>query len=333
MNRNLLTVSSSPHVLGRMSLRSMHLEIMIALLPAFLTGMYYFGAWAVWLVLVSMVTAVATEAVVNAISKKPQHLDDLHALLLGLMMGLIMPSGAPLWLPIVGSFLAVALGKMVFGGLGAYPMNPVLIAWAALAISWPEQMASFLEAIPFSEEERGMVDTPLMMIKEDVGLLMEPELLRLYLGAHAGEVGATGAFALILGGLYLIWRRIISWQIPVGVLAGAFCMALAATYLDPRIAELGLEEFGPRLDIVWYHLGVGGLMIAAFFLATESVSSPVTPWGMLLYGLGIGVMTVIVRFWGAYPEGVFYAVLVMNAVTPLFDRIQPRVLGKVITGA
>jgi RnfABCDGE-type electron transport complex D subunit len=333
MNSNLLTVSSSPHLMGRMSLRSMHLEIMIALLPAFLTGMYYFGSAAVWTVVLAMVAALGTEALINIITKQPQQLDDLHAALIGLLMGLILPPAAPWWIPIVGSILAITLGKSVFGGLGNYPMNPVLVAWAAMSISWPEHMAAFLEAIPFSEEERMVVETPLMMLKEDVGMLMEPELSPLYWGAHAGAVGATGAYALILGGLYLIYRRIIAWQIPLGVLVGAAAMLLAATYLDSGIEDLGLEEFGPRLDIMWYHLGVGGMMIAAFFLATESVSSPMTPWGMLLYGLGIGVLAVIIRFWGAYTEGVYYAVLIMSAATPLFDRIQPRVLGKVITGA
>ncbi|MBU1155467.1 MAG: RnfABCDGE type electron transport complex subunit D, partial [Proteobacteria bacterium] len=134
-------------------------------------------------------------------------------------------------------------------------------------------------------------------------------------------------------GVYLIIRRIIPWQIPIGALLGAIVMALIATYTDPRILELGYEEFAANMNVVWFHLGAGGLMIAAFFLGPEPVSSPVTPWGTFLFGVGIGLMTIIVRTWGGLVDGAFYGVLLMNAANPLLDRIRPRVIGKVVSGA
>lgn len=334
MNNNLLTVSSSPHILGCMTMRSMHMELILAMLPALITGIYFFGLPAAITVAVAVVSALVAEWAAGKIAKRPNNLGDLHALTMGLMMGLVLPPGAPWWIPLIGSALAVVLGKMIFGGLGAYPMNPVLIAWAALAISWPEQMNAFLAPLPIgSGDEWEVVPTFLMNLKDDVGLVMDPELGPLWWGNTPGAIGATGSWALIVGGLYLVVRGIVPWQIPFGTLLGAAGMALFATYVDPGVAEVGLESFGQHLSVVWLHLGTGGLMIAAFFLAPEPVSSPVTPWGMILYGLGIGFMAVIVRFWGSLTDGVFYGVLLMNAATPLLDRIRPRVLGKVMSGA
>ena len=171
-----------------------------------------------------------------------------------------------------------------------------------------------------------------MQLKGDVSTLEVIPLGELWWGTYPNAIGAGGTWALLLGGLYLTVRRLIPWQIPVGVIAGGIIMALVAGYTDPHIGWLDYTGFGPRWFIAMFHLGAGGLMISAFFLAPEPVSSPVTPWGMLLYGLGIGFMAVIVRTWGGLVDGVFYGVLLMNAVTPLFDRIRPKVLGKVVPG-
>lgn len=334
MNQNLLTVSSSPHVLGAMTVHSMHLEIIVALCPALLTGIYFFGLPAAVTVALAVTAALGAEWAAARIAKQPNRLGDLHALVMGLMMGLILPAGAPWWLPVMGSLLAVVMGKMIFGGLGAYPMNPVIIAWAALAISWPEQMNAFLAPVPIGTGgEWETASTFLMDLRDDIGLIMEPELGPLWWGNTPGAIGATGSWALILGGLYLVVRRIVPWQIPLGTLLGAAAMALFAAYTDAGVLEVELEGFSTNLDLVWLHLGTGGIMIAAFFLAPEPVSSPVTPWGMLLFGIGIGFMAIIVRFWGAMIDGVFYGVLLMNAATPLLDRIRPRVLGKVMSSA
>ncbi len=327
MSAPLLTVSTSPHWLGRTTVRSMHLEWLIALAPALAMGVYFFGSAALVVVLLATASAVAAEAVVQRLTKQPIKVGDLHAVLLGVLMGLILPAGAPWWLPVVGGALAVVLGKLVFGGLGAYPMNPVLIAWAALALSWPEHMNSFF--MPFTGE---VSETPLMMLKNDVSILEVVSLQELWWGSVSGAIGATATWALLVGGLYLVVRRLVPWQIPLGVLLGALLMALLAAYTDPELGQLGYSDFGQNFGIALFHLGAGGLMISAFFLAPEPVSSPMTPWGMLLFGLGIGFMAVIVRVWGGPVDGVYYGVLVMNAATPLFDRLRPKVLGKVVPG-
>ncbi len=329
----LLTVSTSPHLMGRTTVRSMHLEMIIALMPAFLTGIYYFGGPGLTVVLLSVVAAVVTEALICKLTKKPNTTRDLHAVLLGLLMGLILPAGAPWWLPLVGGFLTVVLGKMIFGGQGAYPMNPVLVAWVALSLSWPEHMNAFYGPVPPGTDGSWEVsETPLMQLKSDLGTLEAIELGDMWSGLVPGAIGTTCTWALLLGGVYLVWRRIISWRIPLGVILGVLLMSLLATYTDPAFEDLGLEGFAQHWDVGLFQLAAGGLMFAAFFLAPEPVTSPMTPWGTILFGLGVGFMTVIVRCWGSHTDGVFYGVLLMNAATPLFDRIRPKVLGKVMSG-
>ncbi|MCB2185817.1 MAG: RnfABCDGE type electron transport complex subunit D [Deltaproteobacteria bacterium] len=333
MNGQLLTVSTSPHLLGSRSIRSMNLEYMIALLPALLTGLYYFGSPALMLVLISTGSAVVVEYVITLILKKKPEVDNLHAALMGFMLGLILPAGAPWWIPVIGAGLAIVLGKLCFGGMGAYPMNPVLIAWAALSLSWPEHMSAFVDATGWGSEEWVLTGSPLVQLKDDIGALQLFEMGNLWKGAVPAAIGAGGTWALLLGGLYLVFRRIVAWQIPLGVILGAVIMSLLAAYTDPRVAELGLEGFSQNFDVVLFQLATGGLMIVAFFLAPEPVTSPMTGWGTFLFGLGIGCIAIIVRMWGKPVDGAYYGVLLMNAATPLLDRIKPRVIGKVVSGA
>ncbi|MFH1057357.1 MAG: RnfABCDGE type electron transport complex subunit D [Pseudomonadota bacterium] len=333
MNAKLLTVSTSPHWLGRTTIRSMHVEFMAALLPAVFTGFYYFGFPGLSVVVLAMASALITEVICVRVTNLPNRVEDLHAVLLGLLLGLILPAGAPWWLPIVGGALAIILGKMVFGGLGNYPMHPVLVAWVALSLSWPEHMNAYYAPVALgSGGDFSVTETPLMALKNDIGSLEIFELADLWVGNAPGAIGATGSLALIAGGIYLMLRRLVPWQIPVGVILGAVLMSIVAAYTDARIMELGMEGLAANLKVAWFHLATGGLLIAAFFLAPEPVSSPVTPWGTFLFGLGVGVMTIIVRTWGSWPDGAFYGVLLMNTVTPLLDRIRPKVLGKVVGG-
>jgi electron transport complex protein RnfD len=327
MSTSLLTVSTSPHWLGRTTVRSMHVEWLIALAPALVMGVYLFGTRALMIVALSAVAALAAEAGTQKLTKQPIQVGDLHALLVGLLLGLILPAGAPWWLPIVGGALAVVMGKLFFGGLGGYPMNPVLIAWAALALSWPEHMQAFF--MPGTAE---VSETALMMLKNDASTLEVVGLNSLWLGGYPGAIGTCSAWALLVGGLYLVVRRLVPWQVPLGVLLGAVVLSLLAAYTDPNLLDLGYEGFGQHFAIALFHLGAGGLMISAFFLGPEPVSSPVTPWGMFWFGMGIGFMAIIVRTWGGPVDGAFYGVLIMSAATPLFDRIRPKVLGKVVPG-
>lgn len=334
MSSVLLTVSTSPHWLGRTTIRSMHLEFMLALAPALLTGFYYFGFPGLSVVLLAMASALITEIIAVRITTLPNRVADLHAVLMGLLLGLILPAGAPWWIPVVGGVLTIVLGKMVFGGLGNYPMNPVLVAWVALSLSWPEHMNAYFAPVALgSGGEFAVTETPLMALKNDIGSLEIYDLWDLWVGNAPGAIGATGALSLIAGGLYLILRRLVPWQIPVGALLGCVLMSLVAAYTDSRLLEMGMEGLAANLKVAWFHLATGGLMITAFFLAPEPVSSPVTPWGAFIFGLGVGIMTVIVRTWGAWVDGAFYAVLLLNTVTPILDRIRPKVIGKVIGGA
>ncbi len=328
MNASLLTVSPSPHLLGSMTMRSMHVEIMLAMAPAALAGLYFFGVPALINLVAATLAAVVFEYLCVKLFKLPDRQGDLHAVVLGLTLGLILPPGGPIYLPIMGGLLAVGLAKMIFGGIGAYPMNPVLIAWAGLTISWPEQMKAFFLPCP-GDGKWEIAETFLMKLRNDPEVITSTDLSALWAGLTPGEIGTTCTWAIIAGGIYLIVRGIINWRVPLGVFVGTLVMSQIAQDTDPSLIEMDLAGSLEGLRITWLHLGDGGLMFAAFFLATEPVSSPVTPKGTLLYGLGIGFLAVIIRTWGAAPgDGVYYAVLLMSTATPMFDRLRPAVLGK-----
>ena len=320
----LLTVSASPHILGKRTVASLYKDWLIALIPALLAAIYYFGSAAVINIAIAVISTVGFEFLICKIFNLPNRLNDLHAALMGLLLGLLMPAGAPFWVPLIGGLIISGLAKAMFGGLGGYPMNPVLIAWACLALSWPEHMNNFFGAAG-TEAAMKTTQTPLMLVAADLKAYGATDLWALWCGYVPGAVGTTSTWAILLGGLYLLIRKVISWHIPVAVLAGAIVMSLLASVADAKLAQTGLGAF----NLAWFHLGAGGLMISAFFFAPEHVSSPMTNGGMLVYGLGIGVLAVIIRHWGANVEGVYYAVLFMSCCTPLLDRIRPKVLGKV----
>ena len=320
----ILTVSASPHILGKRTVTSLYLDWIIALAPATFTALYYFRTAAAINIVLAIAATVGFELLICKVFKLPSRINDLHAVLMGLLLGLLLPAGAPFWLPIMGGLIISGLAKAIFGGLGGYPMNPVLIAWACLAISWPDHMNNFFGAAG-TEAAMKTAQTPLMLVSADLKAYGATDLWALWCGYVPGAVGTTSTWAILIGGLYLLVRRVISWHIPVTVILGAMVMALLASVADSKLAETGISG----CTLAWFHLGAGGLMMAAFFLAPEHVSSPMTNGGMLVYGAGIGVLAVIIRHWGANVEGVYYAVLFMSCCTPLLDRIRPKVLGKV----
>jgi len=305
-------VSMSPHIRGTTSIASTMLTVIIALVPTSLAGIYLFGLNSLLIMVLAMATAVIAEALIEKLTARPLSFTTYHALLMGLLLALILPPTAPWWLPVVGAVVAIVLGKAVFGGLGNYPFHPVLVAWVVLQLSWPETMNTFVA--PHSGEQ---ALTPLMAIKEDLGLFYSYELRALFLGQKAGYIGAVSNGAILLGGLFLLVRGIIRWHIPLSFLAG---IALFAAVL--RL--INADVYPP----VAFHLISGGVFLAAFFLAPEPVTSPVTPRGMLLFGFLAGVVTMIIRMWGAHPDGSFYAILIMNAATPLFNYLKPPLYGR-----
>jgi len=307
-----LSVSMSPHIRGRISVERMMLITISALIPTAVAGLYYFGIKGLMIMVLSVLTAVVVESVIEWLTHRQLTFKDYHAVLMGFLFALILPSSVPWWIPVIGSGVAVILGKMVFGGLGTYPFNPVLVSWVVLKLSWGERMSLF-----FSPHSTDQVLTPLMAIKEDPALFYDYELMDLFVGTQAGAVGTVCGLALVIGGIVLVSTKLIRWHIPVSFLIG---IALVATILHGINADMN----PPAL----FHLITGGTLMTAFFLAPEPVTSPVTPVGMLSFGFLAGVLTMIIRLWGAHPDGSFYAILIMNAATPLFNNLKPRLYGR-----
>ena len=326
---NILNVSPSPHLKSAETTRKLMYGVVIALIPALAASIYYFGTGAIIVTLTSVLSCVAVEYLVQKfILKKKPSVSDGSAVVTGLLLAFNVPSNLPVWIIIIGAIISIGVAKMTFGGLGSNPFNPALVGRVFLLISFPVQMTSW--PVP-SGFKTGYLDavtgaTPLGILTEGVkagetvASLMEkvPTHMQLFYGYMGGSMGEIAAAALIIGGLYMIWKKIITWHIPVSILisvalfTGILWLADPAKYADPG-----------------FHLLTGGIMLGAIFMATDYVTSPMTHKGMIIYGIGIGVITVLIRTWGAYPEGVSFAILIMNAFVPLLNMyIKPKRFGK-----
>jgi electron transport complex protein RnfD len=292
-------------------------DVLIALAPAALAGIYFFGMGAVKIYLLAIVSAVATEYIIQKfILKTTVTVNDLSAVVTAVLLSMTLPVTAPWWIPVIGSAFAIAIVKQAFGGIGSNFMNPALAARAFMVASWPVIMTGSWVAPGVDAVSTA---TPLGLIKEGGGLSALTEtgvnFTDLFMGNVAGCLGETSALLLILGGLYLLWKKVISWRIPVSYIG-----TVAVLYF---VTGAGATE-------VLIQLAAGGLMLGAFFMATDYVSSPVTPKGRIIFGIGCGVITFVIRNFGGYPEGVLYSILLMNMVAPLIDRYtQPKVFGEV----
>ncbi|SES75220.1 electron transport complex protein RnfD [Natronincola peptidivorans] len=309
-----LIVSSSPHVLDDDTVQRIMLDVVIALLPATIAAIYYFRTNAAILILISVLTAVITEAVVQKLMGRPVTINDLSAVITGLLLALNIPASAAWWMPVVGSFFAIAIVKQIFGGIGHNFMNPALAGRIFLTLSWTDRMTAWISP----GVDAVSTATPLAAMKASGSVLPTnmPPLMDTILGNTAGSMGETSALLLILGGIYLIYRGVISWKIP-GIYIGT-------------VAVLTLAYGGFDLSYMLYHVFSGGLMIGAIYMATDYASSPVTPRGRVYFAVGCGVLTSVIRFFGAYPEGVAFSILLMNVASPLIDRYtSPRVFGEV----
>ncbi len=292
-----LHVSVSPHIHGKKSTQGIMLDVIIALLPATIAGVVLFGIDALLVVATCVISAVVCELLFNIIVKKEQTVSDLSSVVTGLLLALNLPANIPLWQAAVGSAFAIIIVKCVFGGLGKNIVNPaitarvfMLIAFGSMtAAVFPTGMDSASGATPLTDLDNGVV----------------PNLMDLLLGKNGGAIGETCALALIIGGVYLLVRKVISWHIPVAFIGTAFLFTL--------LVEGGNFE----MALAWTLSG--GLLIGAFFMATDYVTSPSTAKGKIIFGIGAGVITVLIRFWGAYPEGVSFAILLMNIVNPFID--------------
>jgi electron transport complex protein RnfD len=307
------TLSSSPHVRSVETTGRIMRDVIIALLPATVLGVIFFGLNALWVVLVSTAVAVGTEALLQALMHKKITISDGSAAVTGLLLALNLPPSVPLYIPVVGSVFAIAIVKQCFGGIGYNFINPALAARAFLMVSWPTAMTSW--TMPADAVSSA---TPLAAIKV-AGAGIPSPYLDMFLGNVGGCIGETSALALIIGGLYLIVRRVIDPRIPLVYIA---TVALFTWVAGPD---------GLFTGNVLYHVLAGGLMLGAIFMATDYTTSPMSGNGKIVFALGCGVLTSVIRLWGGYPEGVSYSILLMNLVVPLIDRaFKPRRFGSVV---
>ncbi len=317
-----LIISPAPHIHGGDSVEKNMYGVVIALIPALLAAFYFFGLGALIVSLTAVIACVVFEYLIQRfLFKSEVTVLDGSAALTGLLLAFNLPSNLPLWMIIIGSLVAIGLGKMSFGGLGNNPFNPALVGRVFLLISFPVEMTSWPVVEPLSTAYLDATTgaTLLSIIKE--GGADMPMNIKMLIGHKPGSIGEVSAIALLIGMTYMFIRKIISWHIPVSIFATVIIFGGALHLANP------MEYASP-----FVHLLTGGLMLGAIFMATDYVTSPMNPRGMLVYGVGIGLLTIVIRTWGAYPEGISFAILIMNGFTPLINfYIKPKRFGEKVT--
>lgn len=315
-----LFVSPSPHIHSGDSVERNMYAVIVALLPAVLIALSQFGIGALVIIALSIGFSALTEwLIVKYLYNGSFTLYDGSAILTGLLLAMNLPSNLPWWIVAIGAIVAIGVGKMSFGGLGGNIFNPALVGRVFLLIAYPAQMTLWPEIGQLSTYPDALTGaTPLGIIKGVInnapGLTLEhlPSSTDLLLGISSGSLGEVSALGLFLGLIYLLWKRVITWHIPISILLSAFLTATLIYFSNTNLYPL------PH-----YHLLTGGLMLGAVFMATDYVSSPMSKSGQLLYGTLIGVITIVIRSYGAYPEGMSFAILIMNAFTPLINNYMP----------
>ncbi len=311
-----LVVSFPPHAVCGQTVRCFNTDWLLAALPAALAGVYFYGLRAALVLAITTATAMVTEAICQKVAGDPVDLGDRHAALLGLLLGLTLSPFTPWWMAVIGAMAAVGVGKAIFGGVGFYPFHPVLVAYLVLYLSWPELLTGYAEPQPFTLwPEFNQVKSPLMLIKDDVAEIGNFEFWKLFTGNFAGPIG-TSAPALILGGLLLLKQGILKWRITLGMFLGLALMAVIYHAINPD-----------QYPAWWWHVFAGSFGMTAVLLGPEPTTTPVTNWGMILFGLGAGLTCFFIRTYAPHPDGAFYGVMVFNAATPILDRIKPKALG------
>ena len=328
---NQLIVSPSPHIHSGDSVKKNMYGVIIALIPALAASLWYFGLGALIVTLTAIAACVLFEYIIQKfLLKTSPSISDGSAAVTGLLLAFNLPSNIPVWIVIVGAAVAIGIGKMSFGGLGNNPFNPALVGRVFLLISFPVQMTSW--PLPL-ESRTSYLDattgaTPLSVLKEGlasgkpVSEIMSdlPSYIDLFMGKMGGSAGEIAGIALLIGFLYMLLRGIITWHIPVAVVGTIAAFTGTLHLIDPQAYANPM-----------FHILTGGVLLGSIFMATDYSSSPMSKNGMLLYGIGIGVITVLIRTFGAYPEGISFAILIMNAFTPLIDKyIKPKRFGEAI---
>jgi electron transport complex protein RnfD len=310
-----LIVQAPPHIRSPLTTKKIMFTVVLALTPAASAGVVFFGMRALLHILLCITSAVVTEFILQRLLRKKVTLTDGSAVVTGLLLGMNLPVAAPLWIGVVGASFAIAIVKHAFGGLGQNFMNPALAARAMLMAAWPSQMVQWVT--PFDAIATA---TPLAIAKAGIpDATSLPLLWDMFVGMIGGSIGETSALALLAGGIYLIYKELIDYRIPLAYLGTVFVLA----------SVFGADGMNSGL----FHILAGGVMLGAIFMATDYVTSPATTSGRWIYGIGCGLITILIRFWGGYPEGVSFSILLMNIAAPLIEKFTvPRKFGKVGKG-
>jgi electron transport complex protein RnfD len=321
MTGKRFTVSLSPHIRHGRTIRSMILTRIAALAPAALWGFYQFGSKAILVVATAIVGAAVAEATVDKLAVKPYSIRDFHAVSVGLILGLLLPAGVPLWLGFIGGALGVLIGKKPFGPLGGAPLSPALVGLLILAVSWPAEVTRYVQPSTAPSElktdDAAPAESPEQAAYLDPSDAAEYDAADLFLGMQVGSIGAISPLLLLVGGLFALWRKAARWQAPLGF--------LLATGVAAGIAH-GAAPYS--VAPASFYLLTGGAFFGAFFLCTEWTSTPVTPWGMFVFGALSGGLAIVFRVFGMPFGGVPWAIVLISLGTPLLDRIATAPFGK-----
>ncbi|MDZ4204413.1 MAG: RnfABCDGE type electron transport complex subunit D [Bacteroidales bacterium] len=329
---NLLTVSGSPHVHSEQSVKKIMYGVIFAMIPAMLVSFYFFRLDAARVIFISVIACMGFEYLIQKfIMKEITTINDGSAMVTGVLLAFNVPSNLPVAIILIGALVSIGIAKLSFGGLGKNPFNPALVGRVFLLISFPVQMTSWPVPKPlFASSITDAITgpTPLGILKEGLSAgktvhEIMPELpgyIQTLIGNHGGSLGEMSAIALILGAIYMLARKIITWPIPTAYIGAVILFSGILWLIDPT------HYIDPL-----FHLVTGGMMLGVFYMATDMVSSPMTPRGQIVFGAGAGLLTILIRVWGAYPEGVSFAILIMNAFVPLINRsFKPKRFGEVV---
>ena len=319
--KKLLKVSASPHVKHWETGRVLMLDVVIAMIPALIWAVYLFGWRALTLTVISVASCMMFEFLFQKLLKRPITVLDCSSVVTGILLAFNLPVSTPLWIPVMGAFFAIVIVKQLFGGIGKNIVNPALAARVFIFTSWPNEIKNFI--LPFNKPSALNVTvdatataTPLVSLKQ--GVSPDVTLFDMIIGNMPGCIGEISVVLLVTGGLYLLARRVITWHIPVSFIATVAVL----TYLFPQNQSVQAWEF------MLTELCTGGLMLGAFFMATDYATSPVTSSGRVIYGIGCGLITVFIRYFGGYNEGVSFAILIMNLLVWYIDKFtRPRIFG------
>jgi Na+-translocating ferredoxin:NAD+ oxidoreductase subunit D len=318
---NLLTISGSPHLHSEQNVKRIMYDVILAMVPAMLISFYFFGLEAVRVTAIAVAACVITEYLIQKyLLRGAPSISDGSAIITGMLLAFNVPSGIPSWMVIMGAIVAIGVAKMSFGGLGKNPFNPALVGRVFMLISFPVEMTTWPVPQPGKLIPDAITGPTALGIVKEGGSEALPAYFDMLLGQMGGSLGEVSALALLIGAAYMFARKVITWEIPLSYLGSAMAFAAIFWLIDPATYADPL-----------FHMLAGGMMLGVFYMATDMVSSPMSRKAQLVYGLGCGLLTMLIRIFGAYPEGVSFAILIMNAFTPLLNRaFKPKRFGETI---